>query len=80
MPDFLVLSDKGVGKKIFTALAASGDVKQEDFEKRFVLWTNLYTGILNSYLSLRSFRLQKPKLPLELDSLSGASVRQKLRN
>jgi AcrR family transcriptional regulator len=48
MPDFLVLSDKGVGKKIFSALAASGDVKQEDFEKRFVLWTNLYTGILKS--------------------------------
>jgi AcrR family transcriptional regulator len=48
MPDFLVLSDKGMGKKIFSALAASGDVKQEDFEKRFVLWTNLYTGILKS--------------------------------
>ena len=48
MPDFLVLSDKGVGKKIFSALAASGDFKQEDFEKRFVLWTNLYTGILKS--------------------------------
>jgi len=48
MPDFLVLSDKGVGKKIFSALAASGDVKQEDFEKRFVLWTNLYTGLLKS--------------------------------
>ena len=48
MPDFLLLSDKGVGKKIFSALAASGDVKQEDFEKRFILWTNLYTGLLNS--------------------------------
>jgi len=48
MPDFLVLSDKGVGKKIFSTLAANGDVKQEDFEKRFVLWTNLYTGILKS--------------------------------
>jgi len=48
MPDFLVLSDKGVGKKIFSALAASGDVKREDFEKRFVLWTNLYTGLLKS--------------------------------
>jgi AcrR family transcriptional regulator len=48
MPDFLVLSDKGVGKKIFSALAASGDLEQEDFEKRFVLWTNLYTGILKS--------------------------------
>ena len=48
MPDFLVLSDKGVGKKIFSALAASGDIKQEDFEKRFVLWTNLYTGLLKS--------------------------------
>jgi AcrR family transcriptional regulator len=48
MPDFLVLSDKVVGKKIFSALAASGDLEQEDFEKRFVLWTNLYTGILKS--------------------------------
>jgi len=48
MPDFLELSDKGVGKKIFSALAASGDVKQEDFEKRFVLWANLYTGLLKS--------------------------------
>jgi AcrR family transcriptional regulator len=48
MPDFLVLSDKGAGKKIFSALAASGDIKQEDFEKRFVLWTNLYTGLLKS--------------------------------
>ena len=48
MPDFLEQSDKGAGKKVFKALAANGDVKQEDFEKRWVIWVNLYTGILRS--------------------------------
>ena len=48
MPEFLVLSDKGAGKKVFKALAASGDLKQEDFDERFILWTNIYTGLLRS--------------------------------
>ena len=48
MPDFLVQSDKGEGRKVFRALASSGDLKQEDFEERFVLWTGLYTGLLKS--------------------------------
>ena len=48
MPDFLVQSDKGEGKKVFRALASSGDLKEEDFEARFVLWSSLYTGLLNS--------------------------------
>ena len=48
MPDFLVQSDKGVGKKVFKALAVSGDLKAEDFDERFILWTNIYTGLLRS--------------------------------
>jgi AcrR family transcriptional regulator len=48
MPDFLVQSDKGVGKKVFKALAISGDLKAEDFDERFILWTNVYTGLLRS--------------------------------
>lgn len=48
MPDFLIKSDKGSGKKVFTALAASGDLKQDNFDERFILWTNLYTGLLRS--------------------------------
>jgi AcrR family transcriptional regulator len=48
IPDFLLRSDQGTGKKIFSVLAASGDLTQDDFEKRFVLWSNLYTGILRS--------------------------------
>lgn len=48
MPDFLELSDKGAGKKVFKALVANGDLKQEDFEKRWIIWVNLYTGILKS--------------------------------
>ena len=48
MPDYPMLADKGRGKKIFKALAAAGDVKQDDFEKRWVLWTNLYAGLVKS--------------------------------
>lgn len=48
MPDFLVQSDRGEGKRVFSELAASGELQQEDFEKRYILWTNIYTGILKS--------------------------------
>jgi AcrR family transcriptional regulator len=48
MADFLVNSDNGEGKRVFHELAKSGELKQEDFEKRFALWTNIYTGILKS--------------------------------
>jgi len=36
------------GKRQFKALAAAGDLKQDDFEKRFGLWANLYRGLLKS--------------------------------
>ena len=48
MPNFLILSDKGEGKKVFSELAVSGELKQDDFEQRYVLWTNTYTGLLKS--------------------------------
>jgi AcrR family transcriptional regulator len=48
MSDFLVQSDRGEGKKVFKELAASGDLKQEDIEQRWILWVNLYNAILKS--------------------------------
>jgi hypothetical protein len=48
MSDFLIQSDRGEGKKVFKALAASGELKQEDFEQRWILWSNLYNAILKS--------------------------------
>jgi AcrR family transcriptional regulator len=48
MSDFLVQSDKGEGKKVFKALAVSGELKKEDFEQRYILWQNLYNAILKS--------------------------------
>jgi len=48
MPDFIALSDRGEGKKAFREIAASGELKSDDFEKRYVLWVNIYTGILKS--------------------------------
>lgn len=47
-PDFPVLADRGAGKKVFKALAAAGDLKQDDFDKRFGLWANLYAGLVKS--------------------------------
>ena len=48
MSDFLIQSDRGEGKRVFSELAASGDLKQEDFEQRWILWSNLYNAILKS--------------------------------
>jgi AcrR family transcriptional regulator len=48
MPDFLEKADGGVGRKVFKEIAATGELKEEDFEKRFVLWVNIYNGILKS--------------------------------
>jgi AcrR family transcriptional regulator len=48
MPDLLSLADRGEGKKVFKEIAASGELKADDFEKRYVLWVNIYNGILKS--------------------------------
>ncbi|MCX6445192.1 MAG: TetR/AcrR family transcriptional regulator [Actinobacteria bacterium] len=48
MPSFLLLSDRGEGKKVFSALAASGELKQDDFDQRYSLWASIYRGLLSS--------------------------------
>ena len=48
MPDLLSLADRGEGKQVFKEIAASGELKADDFEKRYLLWLNIYTGILKS--------------------------------
>ena len=48
MSEIIVLSDKGEGKKAFRAIAASGELKEDDFDERYVLWTSLYVGLLKS--------------------------------
>jgi AcrR family transcriptional regulator len=48
MPSFLILSDRGEGKKVFSEIAASGEIKKDDFDQRYILWTNTYTGLLKS--------------------------------
>jgi AcrR family transcriptional regulator len=48
MPDFLMQADKGEGKQVFSELAASGEIKQEDFEQRFIMWSEIYSGLLKS--------------------------------
>ena len=48
MSEIILLSDKGEGKKAFRAIAASGELKEDDFDERYVLWTSLYVGLLKS--------------------------------
>jgi AcrR family transcriptional regulator len=48
MPELLSLADRGEGKKVFQEIAASGELRADDFEKRYVLWVNIYYGILKS--------------------------------
>ena len=48
MPDFLKQADRGEGKRVFSELAASGEIKQEDFEQRFIMWSEIYSGLLKS--------------------------------
>lgn len=48
MPNLPILSDRGEGKKVFSEIAASGEIKKDDFDQRYILWTNTYTGLLKS--------------------------------
>ena len=47
-PFILVKMDQGVAKRVFGELAESGAVSNDDLEARFVLWTNIYTGLLTA--------------------------------
>ena len=47
-PDFLVRSDRGEGKKVFKEIAASGELKADDFEKRWILWLSATSALLHS--------------------------------
>jgi AcrR family transcriptional regulator len=48
MSEFLNHADNGEGKKVFHELAKSGELKLDNFDERFLLWTNIYNGILKS--------------------------------
>ena len=48
MAEFLIHSDNGEGKKAFYEFAKAGNLELEDFDKRFLLWTDIYNGILKS--------------------------------
>ena len=45
-PKILVKSDEGVGKLVFGEIAASGAWRNDNFDQRYILWNNIYTGIL----------------------------------
>ena len=45
---FVVHSVGAQGKKVFKELAANGALKNDDFEKRWILWTNILAGLFVS--------------------------------
>jgi hypothetical protein len=55
MAEFLAQADNGEGKKTFYEIAKGGDLKLEDFDKRFMLWMNIYNGILRSVFVTEEF-------------------------
>jgi AcrR family transcriptional regulator len=48
LPDIIFDADRAGGKKVFRELAKSGEIEREDFEKRYSMWTNIYSGLLRS--------------------------------
>lgn len=46
MPNLPFLADRGEGKRVFSEIAATGEIKQDDFENRYILWSNTYAGLL----------------------------------
>lgn len=49
-PNFFMEADEGEGKKVFKALANAGDLKVDDFEQRWILWTHIVSGLTKSVL------------------------------
>jgi len=47
-PNILIKADQGIGKIVFGEMAKSGVLRGEDFEQRYILWTNLYSGLLTA--------------------------------
>jgi hypothetical protein len=47
-PSFAIQAVSGEGKKVFKELALSGALKNEDFEKRWILWANILAGLFVS--------------------------------
>lgn len=45
---FLILADQGEGRRVFKEIAATGELREEDFDERYILWTNIYASILKS--------------------------------
>ena len=44
-PQFAMSATMDESKNVFAELAKMGKIKNEDFENRFILWRNMYTGI-----------------------------------
>ena len=49
-PNFMVEADEGEVKKVFKFLADAGELKNDNFEERWVLWANTITGLTKSVL------------------------------
>jgi len=50
MPDFAIQADDGIAKRVYGELASAGRISAENFDQRFTIWTNIYTGLLADVL------------------------------
>jgi len=44
-PYFVIKSDQGEGEQVFRKLSTLGLVKEDDFDKRYLLWSSIYAGL-----------------------------------
>jgi len=51
IPDFLIRADQGAGKEVFRALATLGKIELDDFDKRWIIWANIASGLWVSVLA-----------------------------
>ena len=45
---FIIDADQGEAKDVFRRVASTGAIKGEDFEARWVLWTNIFSGVMSA--------------------------------
>jgi len=48
MPDFFIKADEQIAKRVLSELASSGQLNNENFEYRYLLWESTSIGLLSS--------------------------------
>jgi AcrR family transcriptional regulator len=65
MPDFLIQSNR-TSKAVFKELCTQGFLRQDNFDKKFILWQSIYAGILKSVFVTEDFSPSEAEVAFEI--------------